>query len=294
MIRTMPLTDIRVDADMQARAEMDWNYVNQLAAYIKEGVLMHPMLVYYDGTYYWLVDGFHRYSARMQVDGIADPTCEVVEGTKQEAEVAALGANMLHGKPLTRAERNRNAMNVIAHPLCADWTNSEIGAHVGLSKSTVNVIRARMSGKPDEAPEPTAAVDPPDGEPSEAGGSDGAAQTASAGGATAIRDMLDNVIIGRAAQEAFLEAMPKLREIQIKAKELRKLIKDACVGQAGRYMPRQQAEADARNIWVAAKHSLPYCVVPDVLKGTDSRWDCGWMNRVDYDLLAPENQHAEG
>jgi hypothetical protein len=294
----MPLTDIRVDADMQARAEMDWPHVNQLARYIKDGVQMaDPLLVYFDGTYYWLVDGFHRYSAMMQVDGIPDPTCKIVEGTKQEAEVEAMGQNGSHGKPLTRAERNQNAIDVLGHPLCADWTSEQIGLHVGLSESTVHRVRTRLSERSVEAEPAGDAEEAVDGQEEDVqGAEESAAPSASsgAGGASIMRDKLDNVITSQAAQEAFIKSAPLLRQLQINMQESRKLLKELCVGQGGRYMPRQQADADMKNVWAACKHSLPYCVVPDAVKGTDSRWDCGWMNRTDYDLLIPEHKHPEG
>jgi hypothetical protein len=58
----------------------------------------------YDGTDYWLTDGFHRYYALKQL-GVKTYSVEWVPGTLQDAIRKALSANSTHGMPRTREDK---------------------------------------------------------------------------------------------------------------------------------------------------------------------------------------------
>ena len=56
-----------------------------MPGHVKNKVTFPPVVVYFDGKTYWLVDGFHRVAAyrlagRMEID------CLVIEGTKADAQ----------------------------------------------------------------------------------------------------------------------------------------------------------------------------------------------------------------
>ena len=59
----MRLEEIRIDGGTQARAKMNTATVEEYATALKEGVIFPPVVVFYDGTDYWLADGFNRYYA---------------------------------------------------------------------------------------------------------------------------------------------------------------------------------------------------------------------------------------
>ena len=62
------------------------------------------MVVFCDGTDYWLADGFHRLEAHRQV-GFRDIEVDLKLGTKRGAILYAVGANASHGLRRTPADK---------------------------------------------------------------------------------------------------------------------------------------------------------------------------------------------
>ena len=60
----LPLSDIKVDQACQARVTTDITTIAEYAEIMtEEGNVFPPVVTYYDGTAYWLSDGFHRHAA---------------------------------------------------------------------------------------------------------------------------------------------------------------------------------------------------------------------------------------
>lgn len=61
----LPVSAIKVDPACQARAELNTETVNEYAEVMKErrDDTFPAIIVFHDGTDYWLSDGFHRYEA---------------------------------------------------------------------------------------------------------------------------------------------------------------------------------------------------------------------------------------
>ena len=75
-VPTLALDLLRRDGGTQPRAGIDRDIVQEYANAMKGGAKFPPLVAYYDGTNYWLVDGFHRGDAYKEV-GITDVECEV-------------------------------------------------------------------------------------------------------------------------------------------------------------------------------------------------------------------------
>jgi predicted nucleic acid-binding protein len=61
----IPLESIRIDGGTQIRLEIRTDVVQEYAELIAK---LPPITVFFDGSTYWLADGFHRYhAARMAV-----------------------------------------------------------------------------------------------------------------------------------------------------------------------------------------------------------------------------------
>ena len=65
---TLPLSFIRCDGGTQPREAINDAVVSEYAERIAEGDSFPPVTVYYDGSDYWLADGFHRVAASMRFD----------------------------------------------------------------------------------------------------------------------------------------------------------------------------------------------------------------------------------
>lgn len=55
------LRSIRIDGGTQSRAELNNTTVDEYTEAMLEGDTFPPIVVFFDGSSYWLADGFHRY-----------------------------------------------------------------------------------------------------------------------------------------------------------------------------------------------------------------------------------------
>jgi ParB-like chromosome segregation protein Spo0J len=87
-----------------------------------------------------VIDGMHRLRAA-QLRGQESIDVEFFDGSRTEAFIGAVKANIEHGLPLTLADRQAAAERIIdSHPHCSDrW----IAATTGLGAATVAAIRRR-------------------------------------------------------------------------------------------------------------------------------------------------------
>src|SRR5688572_3069537 len=105
---TLPISSIRRDGGTQIRVEFHETTADEFAEMLMDGGELPPVTVFFDGTDYWLADGFHRMRAHERAwrDEIS---CEVVEGSLRDAILYAVGANAAHG--IRRSNRDkRNAV----------------------------------------------------------------------------------------------------------------------------------------------------------------------------------------
>lgn len=143
----LKLEQIRVDQRTQLRvAGLQNDVVEEYAEAMREGAVFPAVEVFYDGSVYWLADGFHRVEAyrRLQVDVV-----EVIvrDGTQREAMLHAMQANLRHGLRVTREDR-RNAVQVLLQdPEWSKWSDREIGRRCGVDGKTVAAVR-RDLGQP--------------------------------------------------------------------------------------------------------------------------------------------------
>jgi ParB-like chromosome segregation protein Spo0J len=90
-----------------------------------------------------VVDGSHRVRAA-QLRGEVQIAAVLVEGSEMEMYIAAVRANVEHGKPLTLEERQAAAVNLLRN--APQLSDRSIGDTCGLSHTTVGKIR-RATGQ---------------------------------------------------------------------------------------------------------------------------------------------------
>jgi ParB-like chromosome segregation protein Spo0J len=85
-----------------------------------------------------VIDGVHRVEASRRL-GRTEIRALLFSGSETEALVVAVQANVRHGKPLTRSERQASAGNLLRR--CPDRSDRWVAEVCGLSHSTVARIR---------------------------------------------------------------------------------------------------------------------------------------------------------
>jgi len=139
---------IRLDGGTQVRTELNLDKVKEYAELMKHGTVFPPIVVYHDGTDYWLSSGFHRFFAQKMLDNTAID-CDVRQGTLEDARLFARKDNN-HGIPLTKAELKANAMWFFTHPVYGKWSATQIAAEMQHPYSTIARWRNEMDQKPEQ------------------------------------------------------------------------------------------------------------------------------------------------
>ena len=138
----LPLKKIRLDGGTQTRARVNEPMLTEYAQEMKGGAVFPPLVVFYDGTDYWLADGFHRWGAAesIKLDAIE---CEVRSGTMEDAQWFSYSANKTNGMRRSNDDKARAVKAALKH--CGGLkSNAEIARHVGVSREMVSDHRDRL------------------------------------------------------------------------------------------------------------------------------------------------------
>jgi hypothetical protein len=149
-MKKLNLLTIKIDGGTQARVSLNQDVVKEYAESMREGDVFPPVTVFFDGSDYWLADGFHRYFAT-KANALTSIDAEVKNGTLDDAILFAFSANGKRGLSMT-FEDNRNIIYaMLRHPEWSKWTNTAIAKHIGVSSMTVGRVKATMEKKGDES-----------------------------------------------------------------------------------------------------------------------------------------------
>ena len=140
--KRLSVDKIKCSKDVQPRVETDSNTVKEYAERIEAGDKLPPVVVYFDGEIYWLAEGFHRLAAYKKL-GRKQIECIVIDGTKADAQWAALQSNKDHGKRRTNEDKARAVKMALAHPEGKDLSSRQIADLVGVSPAMVDKYRPK-------------------------------------------------------------------------------------------------------------------------------------------------------
>lgn len=138
----LPLKKIRLDGGTQTRARIHDDIVEEYAQDMKAGATFPPLIVFHDGTDYWLGDGFHRWgaAASLNLDSIE---CEIRQGTLADAQWFSFSANRANGMRRTNDDKVRAVKASLRH--CKGGrSDAEIARHVGVDHHTVGKYREQL------------------------------------------------------------------------------------------------------------------------------------------------------
>jgi transposase-like protein len=142
----LPIASIRLDGGTQPRAAIDFNAVDDYMDAMTAGAKFPPVTVFYDGSDYWLADGFHRIKAAFggEREVIA---CDVHQGTREEAQWFSFSANKTNGLRRTNEDKQRAVKAALRHSGAAGRSNVQIAAHVGVDEGTVRAWREKLTSE---------------------------------------------------------------------------------------------------------------------------------------------------
>lgn len=137
MSARIQLSQIVFDAGTQIRAAINETTVTDYAERMTEGAIFPPIVLFHDGSAYYLADGFHRALAA-QRNQFRDIEADVEPGTKTDALWFALGANRANGQRLNAVDKE----HAVAIAL-REWPQKmqrEIAQQVGCHSSLVSKV----------------------------------------------------------------------------------------------------------------------------------------------------------
>jgi DNA-binding transcriptional regulator GbsR (MarR family) len=136
----LSLEKIRLDGGTQSRVKIDDNLVAEYAEMMQAGVEFPPVVVFYDGTDYWLSDGFHRYLARKRIKAPGIQT-DQRDGTVRDAVLFGISANNKHGKRPTNEDKRKGVITILMDIEWQDMSDRQIAQICGVSHTYVGQVR---------------------------------------------------------------------------------------------------------------------------------------------------------
>ncbi|MFD2248912.1 hypothetical protein FHS82_001026 [Pseudochelatococcus lubricantis] len=141
---TIDISRLRVNGGTQSRAEINRDVVSDYAELVSAGIVFPPVIVFFDGSEYWLADGFHRYEAYAKA-GVYEIPADVRQGGQRDAILFSVGANAAHGLRRTNDDKKRAVMVLLNDPEWSRWSDREIARQCGVSPDTVGRYRKMPS-----------------------------------------------------------------------------------------------------------------------------------------------------
>ena len=137
------LSKIRIDGGTQTREKLNQATVKEYIEAINAGATFPPVTLFFDGSAYWLADGFHRYFAAKKA-GKKQIHEDITPGTQRDAVLHSLGANTAHGLPRSNKDKQRAVETLLNDPEWSNWSNREIAEKCAVSHSYVNTLREKI------------------------------------------------------------------------------------------------------------------------------------------------------
>ena len=111
----LKLSEIRIDGGTQFRPRINQDKVKEYKEFMLEDAVFPPISVKFDGSTYWMWDGFHRYFAIKEIGAKAIESL-VEPGTQKDAIRAARKANAHHGIERDYETKRNAVMDALNDP----------------------------------------------------------------------------------------------------------------------------------------------------------------------------------
>jgi hypothetical protein len=107
---------------------------------MRDGEVFPPVTVFFDGSDYWLADGFHRYFGTKS-NGKTSIDADVENGTVQEARKYSWKANAKRGLQLSSEDYKNIICEMYKDEETKKWSSRQIAEWVGVSHTYVSKIK---------------------------------------------------------------------------------------------------------------------------------------------------------
>lgn len=142
----MKINEIRIDGSTQPRTAINENVVSEYTEVLLEGGKFPPVVVFDDGIYKWLADGFHRFHAHKRAK-LEDIEVEIKKGTVRDAVEFSLGANADHGLPRTIDDKRKAVKTVLDDMEWGELSDREIARMCRVSHGFVAKVKKELISK---------------------------------------------------------------------------------------------------------------------------------------------------
>ena len=143
-IKQIEIDAIRTDGGTQMRESLQESvYLEYMEAYLA-GADMPPVDVFFDGSTYWLADGFHRFHGAKHAELEMIPA-KVHQGTQRDAILFAVGANCKHGLKRTNEDKRRSVMVMLQDEQWVKWSDRKIAEATGVHHDLVATVRKQLA-----------------------------------------------------------------------------------------------------------------------------------------------------
>src|SRR5215471_16531693 len=139
--RALPLDAITLDEQLFSRADgLRQDVIDEYREGLQRGDTFPAVTVFFDGTQYYLVDGFYRYYA-YRLEQIEMIEVAIHEGTLREALLYSAGINQKHGVRRTNADKWKAIKILLEDEEWSQWSDNAIAKHCGVDHKTVAKYR---------------------------------------------------------------------------------------------------------------------------------------------------------
>ncbi len=159
---TLEISHIRRDGGTQPRDVISLTVAQDYAEAIADGAILPPVTVFYDGTDYWLADGFHRVEAVGEYLKRTTIEADIRQGTQRDAILYSCSANTSHGWRRTNDDKRRAITRLLSDSEWSRWSDSDIRKHCNVSLDMVQRYRASITYRTVSEKPPTPAPAVPD------------------------------------------------------------------------------------------------------------------------------------
>lgn len=125
-ILQLRLDQIRLDGSTQMRVELDSGVAAEYAENYRQKIEMPDPEVFFDGSHYWMADGFTRWHGMRQA-GMKCAVFRVFTGTQRDAFLYAAGCNVRHGQRRRPEDVRHCVRRLLEDEEWGRWSNAEIG-----------------------------------------------------------------------------------------------------------------------------------------------------------------------
>lgn len=140
------IDQIKAFDNVHGRAGINQQILFAYASIMRDVGQMEPVTVFYDGTNYWLSDGFHRFYAAKFLDK-DQICCKILSGTQSDAVLHAISANINREFKRDKADKRKVVETILSNPDWKCWSDREIARRCGVSNTFVGKVRDQMLAK---------------------------------------------------------------------------------------------------------------------------------------------------